>query len=90
MGRGRKEIKDQMMQKNVQIKPEQLPEGWSLDAMDFCNQLIQRKQANRLGYNGPKEVKAHPWLKKVRWDKLRSRQEKPPYVPQVDFELSGR
>jgi hypothetical protein len=30
--------------------------------------MIQRKPCNRLGVNGPEEVKDHPWLAKVDWD----------------------
>jgi hypothetical protein len=30
--------------------------------------MIQRKPNNRLGVNGPEEVKEHPWLAKVNWD----------------------
>jgi len=29
--------------------------------------MIQRKPMNRLGLNGPAEVKAHPWLKDFPW-----------------------
>ena len=40
MGKNRKEIKDMMLQRNVQIKPEQIPNGWSNEATDFCNQVL--------------------------------------------------
>ncbi len=39
MGKNRKEIKDMMMQRNVQIRQEQIPEGWTPEAADFCNQV---------------------------------------------------
>lgn len=83
MGKSRKEIKDLIIQKNVQIRQEQIPEGWSQEAADFCNLLIQRKQTNRLGYNGPQEVKTHPWLASVRWDKLLNKEEESPFIPPV-------
>lgn len=39
------------------IKKSDLPDGWSIEAADFVNKLLQRKPANRLGLNGPKDVK---------------------------------
>jgi serum/glucocorticoid-regulated kinase 1/serum/glucocorticoid-regulated kinase 2 len=38
-----------------------------MEAADFINKTLQRKPANRLGLNGPKEVKSHVWLKDVDW-----------------------
>ena len=43
--------------KQVQIKRSELPDGWSLEAADFINKCLQRKPGNRLGLNGPSEVK---------------------------------
>eukprot|EP00828_Plagiopyla_frontata_P003327 TRINITY_DN10960_c0_g1_i2.p3 TRINITY_DN10960_c0_g1~~TRINITY_DN10960_c0_g1_i2.p3 ORF type:complete len:146 (+),score=19.01 TRINITY_DN10960_c0_g1_i2:105-542(+) len=63
VGRNRKEIRDQILARQVQIQKSMIPEGWSLDAADFINKLIQRKPVNRLGLNGPEEVKSHPWFK---------------------------
>ena len=36
---------------------------------------------NRLGLNGPDEVKAHPWLKDFPWEDLNNRKLKAPFVP---------
>lgn len=66
-GRSRKEIRDQILAKQVQVKKHEIPDDWSLDAADFANRLIQRKPSNRLGFNGPEEVKNHPWLKNFPW-----------------------
>ena len=56
-GKTRQEIRDQMFQKQVQIKQQDIPQGWSVDAADFINKLIQRKCYKRLGYYGMNEVK---------------------------------
>lgn len=32
-----------MLAKQAQIKPCELPQGWSFEAADFINRLIQRK-----------------------------------------------
>ncbi len=56
-GKSRKEIRDQIFTKQVFIKKHELPENWSYEAADFINKLLQRKPANRLGLNGPNEVK---------------------------------
>jgi len=80
-GRSRKEIRDQILAKQVQIKRNEVPDGWSLEAADFINRLIQRKPINRLGLNGPAEVKAHPWLRNYPWHKLLNKEIDPPFVP---------
>jgi len=81
LGRSRKEIRDNILAKQVQIKKNEVPEGWSLEAADFINRMIQRKPSNRLGLNGPSEVKNHPWLKDFPWDKLMNKQLSPPFMP---------
>ena len=53
LGRSRKEIRDQILAKQVLIKVDEIPKGWSFEAADFINRLIQRKPAKRLGTNGP-------------------------------------
>ena len=39
MGRSRQEIKEQILAKKVQIKKNEIPEGWSLEAADFINRV---------------------------------------------------
>ncbi|KAL4462392.1 hypothetical protein ABPG72_010040 [Tetrahymena utriculariae] len=81
LGRSRKEIRDQILAKRVQIKKQEIPDGWSLEAADFINRLIERKPANRLGINGPAEVKNHPWIKNFPWQKLIKKQIDAPFLP---------
>ena len=67
LGKNRKEIRDAMIEKQVHITKSDIPEGWSIEAADFINKLLQRKPANRLGLNGPAEVKNHMWFKGLDW-----------------------
>ena len=39
LGKSRKEIKDLILAKQVQIKPNDIPEGWSVEAADFINKV---------------------------------------------------
>ncbi|EAR95457.2 Serine/Threonine kinase domain protein (macronuclear) [Tetrahymena thermophila SB210] len=77
----RKELREQILAKQVQIKREEIPKGWSLEAIDFINRLIQRKPSNRLGVNGPQEVKDHVWIKSFPWQKLNNNEIEAPYKP---------
>lgn len=61
---------------------EEVPIGWSSDAVDFVNrvriisthyQLIQRKPDKRLGATGPDELLNHPWIKGFPFEKLMNR-----------------
>jgi serine/threonine protein kinase len=41
-GRNRKEIRDQILAKQVQVRAEEVPPNWSLEAADFINRVILR------------------------------------------------
>lgn len=84
-GKSRKEIRDQILAKQVKIRRHDIPPGWTVEACDFANKLLQRKPHQRLGLNGPLEVKNHPWFDGFPWHKLDTKQIEAPFVPdQVD------
>lgn len=63
------------------VKPHQLPSGWNPQAADFINQLLKRKPASRLGYNGVEEVMSHPWLQDINWNKMLAKKYPAPFMP---------
>jgi serine/threonine kinase 32 len=79
LGETRKDIRDKVLAKQAYIKKSEIPIDWSQEAVDFVNQTIQRKPQNRLGNNGPQEVKAHPWFKGVDWEKLKAKKLTSPF-----------
>ena len=81
LGKTRKELKEKIMNKQVQLKKEQIPSGWSIESVDFINRLLQRKPCNRLGLRGPTEVKEHSWFKNYDWKNLYLRKLKAPFIP---------
>ena len=83
-GKGRKEIRDSILAKQIKIQSEEAPESWSKESVDFINQLIQRKPIKRLGQNGPTEIKLHPWFKDFDWELLYDQTLKAPFVPAAD------
>ncbi|CAD8052561.1 unnamed protein product [Paramecium primaurelia] len=80
-GRTRKEIRDQILAKQSQIKRSEIPDNWSLESADFINRLIQRKPSNRLGFNGAQELRQHTWFKNFPWQKLYNKELKAPFIP---------
>jgi serine/threonine protein kinase len=61
-------IRDSILAKQVQIRADEIPKDWSIEAADFTNKLIRRKPCSRLGFaNGIAEVKAHCWFKDFDW-----------------------
>lgn len=62
VGRSRREIREHILSRQIQIKRYEIPEGWSVESADFINKTLQRKPHNRLGNNGNAEVKNHPWF----------------------------
>ena len=81
IGKNRKEIKERIMAKQVQVKKEQIPRGWSVESADFINRLLQRKPINRLGLRGSIEVKEHLWFKDFDWKGLYLYKLKAPFIP---------
>ena len=82
-GKSRKEIREQILSKQVLIKPEEVPKGWSEAGVDFINALIQRKPSKRLGFNGIQELVNHPWFAGFDWQTLNDKKIKPSFVPNV-------
>jgi hypothetical protein len=39
LGKSRKEIKEQIMSKQVQVKKSDIPDGWSIEAADLINKV---------------------------------------------------
>lgn len=82
-GKTRKDIRDAILAKQVQLKKSDMPNGWSLEALDFTNKLLQRKPQNRLGFGGPQEVKNHAWLKDIDWSRILQKNFEAPYIPKL-------
>ena len=83
-----------MLSKEVKIKSNEIPFGWSNEAADFANKLLKRKMKDRLGSGGLKELKEHLWLKGIQWDDILHKEVKTPFVPNCgdnfDSEFSNR
>jgi serine/threonine protein kinase len=85
-GRTRQEIRDAILARQVFLRRRDIPDDWSLEAADFINKLLQRKPINRLGNNGPAEVRHHSWLSDVDWPKIYEKTFPAPYVPTPNAE----
>ena len=83
-GGSRQEIRDHILAEQVQIKPSEVPEGWSDQGVDFINKMIQRVPEKRLGYKGIQEVKDHMWLAQFPWKKFQDKKLKSPFKPAVE------
>ena len=81
LGRGRKEIKHLIIAKQAKLDNDEVPEDWSDESRDFINLLLQRKPKKRLGFNGVKEIKHHPWMNDINWELLMEKKIEAPYIP---------
>ena len=81
LGKNRKEIKECVLRKQVQIKGHEIPIGFSYESADFVNKLLQRKVSNRLGRNGIEELKTHPWFNCFKWDEVFEKKISSPFIP---------
>ena len=82
-GKSRKEIRDQVLARQVLIRPEDLPKGWTEDSLSFINGLIQRKPSRRLGANGICEIKNHSFFNNFNWEDFSKMKINCPFKPQV-------
>ena len=57
-----------------------VPEEMSEEAQDLISQLLNPDPAKRLGANGAKQIKKHPFFASIDWDSILT-QSKPPFVP---------
>ena len=84
----RKELKKQFNDEGKQIKinKEQIPQGWSTEAMDIINKLIIINPMERLGHRGINEIKNHSWFKYYDWKGVYLQKIKSPFIPNIDME----
>ena len=66
---------------NPVIKTKDVPKGWAPEVSDLINNLISRKEENRLGKSGSKAIKNHAWFKDINWDNIINRTYNPPFKP---------
>lgn len=81
LGRNRKEIRDAVLNRQAAIKERDIPPGYSQESIDFINGCLIRQPAKRLGINGTKEIKSHPWFADFDWPGLIAKTLEPEFVP---------
>eukprot|EP00123_Amoebidium_parasiticum_P006466 comp17411_c0_seq1/m.16761 comp17411_c0_seq1/g.16761 ORF comp17411_c0_seq1/g.16761 comp17411_c0_seq1/m.16761 type:complete len:685 (-) comp17411_c0_seq1:248-2302(-) len=56
--------------------------GFSTEAKDLLQKLLDPVQDNRLGMKGPKPIKQHPYFAGMSWTLIRAKKIQAPFVPQ--------
>ena len=84
VGESRNVIKEKILSKQIVIKNHEIPNGWSKEAADFINNLIQRKPSSRLGYKGINQIKNHIWFNDFSWKDLYNMKIESPFIPSED------
>jgi hypothetical protein len=68
-GKSRKEIRDQVISREIHLKKHNLPINYvDVNLIDFLNKLLKRKSDIRLGANGIDEIKNHSYFNGVVWE----------------------
>jgi hypothetical protein len=55
------------MNKQAKVHDHEKPQEWSKESVDFINQLLLRKQHQRLGHDRPGSAKNHSWFDNFDW-----------------------
>ena len=77
----------EMYQQRVNGGVLQFPKGTPRLAMDICAKLLNREPNMRIGSNGgSEEVRKHPWLADIEWEKLYAKEIKPPIDPKQNID----
>lgn len=63
------------------------PKNFERKAMDFIGRLLEKTARRRLGNKGVDEIKKHPFLADIDWDKCEKRELTPPIVPKLSSEV---
>ncbi len=85
-GHNKKELRKDIITRQARINEDNIPDGFIksknfFDCINFINGLLERKKERRLGYNGFKEIKEHPWLINYNWDDLINKSIQPSFIP---------
>jgi serine/threonine protein kinase len=67
--------------KSLCSEPLQVPDLLHRSAKDILSRLLDRKPDQRLGANGPAEIKDHPFFHDIDWHKLLQRNHEPTFKP---------
>ena len=86
VGKNRKEIKEQMMSKQIYIDANMIPFDWSEEAVDFINHLLIRKDVKRLGFYNELDIQNHPWFYDIDFDKIIKKEFVSPFIPRVNHD----
>lgn len=54
---------------------------------DLLKKLLTKDASKRLGHNGAKEIKDHPWFEKLNWEQLLNKKVKPPFMPKLSSDI---
>jgi serum/glucocorticoid-regulated kinase 2 len=80
-GKNRKEIKEQMMNLEIKLDKDDLPEDWKDEnIIDLINKLLERKKKKRLGFKTDLEVKNHPYFNNISFDLIENMKFESPFI----------
>ena len=77
------ENRNQLFEAIRSMQPK-IPTDISPKLQNLLQGLLEKNPKNRLGVNGPQEVKKHPWFEKTNWGALLTRAIKAPFVPIIN------
>jgi len=74
---------EQTLQQKILTERLRFPNFLTGEAHSIIKGLVNRDDKKRLGANGCKEIKSHPFFKTINWKKLSNKEIDPPFKPTV-------
>uniref|UniRef100_A0A0M3HT25 Ribosomal protein S6 kinase n=1 Tax=Ascaris lumbricoides TaxID=6252 RepID=A0A0M3HT25_ASCLU len=75
--------------RRILTKKVPFPKNFDPVAMDFVGRLLEKSPKRRLGKRGVEEIKQHPFLADIDWEKCEKKQLLPPIVPKVSNDMDA-
>ena len=72
------------------MEPQLSGKYFNESAMDICMSLLNKDPNQRLGSSGCEEIMSHPWFRPVRWEKIISDTEQPPFIPAKNINAASQ
>ena len=74
----------------LHMEPQLCEKYFNESSKDICLCLLDKNPSTRLGSQGCEGIMSHPWFKPVKWEKVISDTERPPFVPLKDINAASQ
>jgi len=87
---GKGQTKEAMDKATLEMEPDFSDPRFDAVSRDFCQRLLDKDPARRLGANGTAEIMRHGWFDGLDWDAIQANTVEPPLKPKKDINAASQ